>query len=224
MAGRKRLHICHKGASSMNAEFIQFCFSWPAVPFSALLVLVMLYWMLVTLGGLGIDLLDIDFDVDTDIDHSLADWGMVGIRWFNLGDVPLMVWLTALALSSWLMTVTFDRDTVPGLSWETAAIALRNFGIGLLAAKLLTQPLKGKLKHREPNTLEELLGRHCSVRTSEITADFGQIECPTDNGAPLLLNARTHDGPLPKGSTVEIVDYSPEMRLYFVRRVQEQIP
>lgn len=205
----------------MDAAFLQFCFAWPALPFSVLLCLVGLYWLLVILGGVGLEAFDLDLDMDLDADFhgSLADWGMVGVRWFNLGDVPLMVWLTVLAMTSWLLTVTFDRQTVPASAWETTGIVLRNLGIGLLAAKLLTQPLKGKLKHKEPNTLPELLGRHCQVRTSEITPEFGQVECPTDDGAPLFLNARTSEGAIPKGRTVEIVDYSPESRLYVVREV-----
>lgn len=218
----------------MDIPLWQLCFAWPALPFTILLSLVTLYWLLVIFGALGVDLLDVHLDGDVHLDHdfhldpgldaidghaSLADWGMVGIRWFNLGDVPLMVWLTAFSLSAWLTSVCFDRGPGDRSTTEMALIVLRNFGIGLLAAKLLTQPLKGKLRHHEPNPVQELIGRRGVVSSLELSAQFGQVECADPAGAPLKLHARMDEGTLARGAAVEIVDYLPESKTFLVREV-----
>ena len=75
-------------------------FAWPTLPFTVLLCLASAYWVLVILGGIGLEVFDLDLDVSPDPggDGSIFDWGVLGLRWFNLGEVPLMVWLTAFAL------------------------------------------------------------------------------------------------------------------------------
>jgi hypothetical protein len=194
--------------------------AWPALPFTVLLGLVVLYWLLVLLGAFEIDLLDVDFDHVMEAKQaSLADWGMMGVKWFNLGDVPLMVWLTVLALASWLITLTFDRNLENPTTGELAVVIARNFGLGLLAAKVITQPLKGKLKHKEPTTAREMLGRTCVITTSEATAEFGYADCQIEDGAPLKLNVRAVADAIPKGATARIIDYSPETGIYYIEPV-----
>ena len=75
-------------------ELIHVCTSWPTLVVTTLLGLVVLYWLCVILGALDFDLFDFDVDLDGQPD-SFLDWGMVGLKWFNLGEVPLMVWLTS---------------------------------------------------------------------------------------------------------------------------------
>lgn len=193
--------------------------SWPALPFTVLLGLVAAYWLLVIAGAFEFDLLDVDLDIDSIIDAkqaSLADWGMMGVKWFNLGDVPLMVWMTVLALASWLITVTFDKNVVSPTTGELVVILARNLALGVLAAKIITQPLKGQLKHKEPNTSGELLGRTCVITTSEATPEFGYADCHVEDSSPLKLAVRTVAGSIPKGATARIVDYSPETSVYYV--------
>lgn len=196
---------------------------WPVLPFSILLSMVMLYWVMVILGGIDLDMfdLDVDFDLDFDAEPSFTDWGLVGLKWFNLGDVPLMVWLGAFALSSFMITVLIDGGKQNLTDGELATIIARNIGLGVLAAKLLTQPLKGKLKFKEPNTVRDLLGQTCEVVSLQVNPTHGIAQYNTDDGAPLRLNVRTLDGTIAKGSIVQIIDYSTETGIYFVEPVEE---
>jgi hypothetical protein len=200
-------------------ELIHVCTSWPTLAVTTLLGLVVLYWLCVILGALDFDLFDFDVDLDGHPD-SFLDWGMVGLKWFNLGEVPLMVWLSAFALPAWLASVSLNRDLVDPTTPQIVAAILRDVGIGLFAAKVLTWPIKGKLKTREPNPAAELIGRFCEITTSEATAEFGQARYDTD-GAPLLLNVRSVGAPVPKGLKAQIVDYSAEQHVYYVQPVQQ---
>jgi hypothetical protein len=191
-------------------------FSWPTLPFSVLLSAVVGYWLLVIAGAFDLDFLDFDIDLDVDGHESVFDWGLVGLRWFNLGDVPLMVWASAFALPAWLASTLFDKGVADPTTKEIAIAVLRDIGIGLVAAKIITTPLKGRLKLVEPNPIEDMIGRSCVITSLEATPDFGQAQCQAE-GAPLMLNVRAVEGVIPKGGQAEIVDYSAEQRVYFVR-------
>lgn len=202
-------------------ELLQQCLTLPTLIPTVLLGLVCAYWLLMILAGLDLDVFDLDpgTDIGTEGHESFLDWGLVGLKWFNLGQVPLMVWMSAFALPAWLMSVTFDRELTNPTWGEVGAATVRNFGVALFAAKLLTQPLKDKLKLKEPNSAKELLGRVCVITTSEATPEFGQAKYASDEGAPLLLTVHTTEGVIPQGHEARIVDYSPDRQVYFVELV-----
>lgn len=200
-------------------HLIEIYFQWPILPFSVLLCAVGAYWLLVLLGGVDLDIFDVDLDpsFETDVDASLTDFGMLGLRWLNIGEVPLMIWLTIVAMAAWLFAMIFDRDMVNPTAQESAISIMRSLGIGILAAKFLTNPMRGKLRMKEPHTVHDMLGRSCTVTTSEVTQEFGQAICHVEDGAPLRLNIRTLEGSVPRDGIVEIIDYSSETGLYFVK-------
>ncbi|MFV0443960.1 MAG: hypothetical protein ACK5Q5_10355, partial [Planctomycetaceae bacterium] len=133
---------------------------------------------------------------------------------------PFMIWLSALALPAWLMSITFDKGMVDPTPIEIIKASVRNFGMGIIVAKLLTQPLKGKLKFVEPNKSVDLIGRPVTITTVTATPEQGQGQCPVTDGAPLLLNVRTKTGTINKGAAATIVDYAPETNLYYVEPVE----
>lgn len=204
------------------SEFLQTAFSWPVLPASVLLCLVTAYWLLVILGAADADLFDIDIDFGSGVEAhgSVLDWGLAGLKWFNLSDVPLMIWLSALAIPTWLMAMSFNRELTDPTAWEIAGACVRDFGIGLVAAKILTQPLKGKLKFSEPHPSQDLIGRTVVITTSTATPEFGQARLDTGDGAPLLLNVRTPIGTIIQGREARIVDYDSETRLFFVESIE----
>ncbi|MEZ5940770.1 MAG: hypothetical protein R3C18_05220 [Planctomycetaceae bacterium] len=204
-------------------EFLQICTSMPVVPFTVLGMLCMLYWVIVIFGALDIDGLDLDldFDVDADIpdvETSVVDWGLVSLKWFNLGDVPLMAWASAFTISAWGLAMFVDRDLAieGGTNGAYALAILRTIAVGVFAAKFLTQPIKGQFKHKEPNPAEEMIGRNVLITSSEVTADFGQAEFSNGEGAPLKLHVRTEGDALKKGTTARIVGHSPDKRMFYV--------
>lgn len=200
------------------AEFLHPYLQMPTLPFTVLLGMVVAYWLLMIVSGLDLDFVDFDFDLDGDpTTHSSAlDWGFVGLKWFNLGDVPFMVWLSAFALAAWLASAIFDKGLADPSAAEVLTASLRNIGVALLAAKAVTQPLKGKLKIQEPNTVAQMIGRTVVITTTQADTRHGQASCPSD-GAPLLIQVRTVAESLAKGDTAEIIDYSPDEHVYFIR-------
>lgn len=200
--------------------FLDLCLSWPVIPATLLIVFVCLYWLLVILGAFDIDVLDFDLDFDADA-NSILGFGWVGLRFLNLGEVPLMLWLSIFGLSWWTFALIVDpsiaSDNVMEIVWTVA----RDIGIAIVLTKFLTQPLRGKFEHKEPNTPQEMIGRTCIVTTTEVTDKFGHAELKAE-AAPLLLAVRTRSGVLHKGDAAVIVEYDSEHKLYYVSEAKPE--
>ena len=209
------------------ASFLQTCFTGACLPASIVLLLALLYWLLAIVAGLDWDLFDFDLDLNSepDLDTSLSV-GLVVLRFLNIGRVPLVVWASVFAIAYWLVTLLLDRladdpETRTSLFYA-AQYTVRNLAIGVLAAKVLTQPLRDKFEPVEPNRAEDLIGRPCQITTSQVTSTFGQAQVPTE-AAPLLLNVRVRETPLAKGEPAVIVDFDPEKNVYFIEKAQPEV-
>jgi len=189
-------------------------FVGPVWPASVLVLLVVGYLILSLLGAVDLD------------GHSWAiegdGWESLGagtLRWFHLGQIPIILWLGCFAVFQWSIAYglwhysEFERYQ-PTLI-ESAILAGRNAIIAALATKLVTGPFVPYLAAAPTYNEDTIIGERCTVCSGEATPSFGQAKYNTGS-APLLLNIRT-DGPtLTKGSVAIIVSYDTERRLYTV--------
>ena len=214
-------------------ELYEAAFSGINVAYTVLLILVLLYWCIVMLGIVDLNLFDVDLDVgggagtdfdvggvdvhadvDASIDVDGAAESVGGFSWlayFNMGEVPIMIYATIVVLVMWIVSVQtnhwLDSVQVPWIQshrgWVAAGLALPNFVFGMHVAKFLMLPVK-RLK-REHTIVTTHDGKLCLVRSLEVNNKYGQVEIPTDE-SPLLLNARTEgDEELHKGDAASIV-------------------
>ena len=210
-------------------EYLQTAFSGPPLIASCLLVLVSLYWLMVIVGMADFDGLDFDLDLDVDLDPdavtSALSLGAAPLRWLNVGRIPFMLWVSAFVLVFWLTSMLWDTPSGRESGWNLAAAVVRNLAIGLLGAKVLTQPLCGLLS--DPGmgavTTADLIGRTCRPTTA-VTADRGQAKVEVPDGAPLLLSVRAESENLDKGQLAQIVDYDRTREVYIVRPAPEVTP
>jgi hypothetical protein len=211
----------------MIADYLQICFSGANLPASILLAVVMFYWLMAILAGLDLDFLDFDLDMDAEPDFSTAvGLGFVVFRFLNIGRVPIMIWMSVFTVTYWLLSMLLDRLLDNPEHRETLFYAVqygvRNFAIAAVLAKIFTQPLRDRFDAEEPNKVEDLIGRECSITTTEVTESFGQAEYKTE-AAPLLLNVRTREKPLAKGDRAVIVDHDAEENVYFVTKANSEV-
>ena len=212
-------------------EFLEPSFMWPTWPATMLVIVCCTYWLMVIVGAVTVDALHIDFHhvhFDTGIDGSLLDLGFVPLRFLNLGRVPLMFWLSIFGLSAWVVSrviLTNFEHMEPHREFVFATDSLaivRDFVIATVITKILTQPLCGKFDVVEPIGSKDLLGKTCRITTNEATDKRGEASFAT-GAAPLVLHVRAAEGTLNKGDFAEIVDYSPEENVYFVKRAEHEV-
>lgn len=192
-------------------EFLELCFSSVNLPFTVLLLLVFAYWILLLVGAVGLDTFDFDFDLDTDFEMGGGDptdldpdfepgsgsGALFGfLKFFNVGDVPLMVLLSFVAFNLWAISLLTSHYLNPSLSpWVALMWFVPNLLFSLFAAKFFTMPLKHVFSRMKSGIAAptKIVGQTCVVITSEATPKSGQAMI-AQQGSPLKLNVRTKEG------------------------------
>ena len=230
-------------------EFLQLCFSPINVVFTILLGGVFLYWTMFLVGAVGLDLFHVDVDADLDWDahvdvhapnvdvhapdvgsahggghdahmHGHGSSGFVSVlRFFNVGDVPLMILVSALVGTMWAVSVLSTHYLNPQQSLLRAILWLvPNLLLSLLLTKAVTSPFrylfgKANLGIQAPT---KIVGKTCIITTSEVTPKFGQARIEQE-GAPITVNVRCRaDATLAKGDEAVITEHDTDNDTYFV--------
>lgn len=219
----------------------EFLFSLVAAPVlpATVLMIVLVVWSMVTIviGGLDSHLaaswhLHNPFTggghADADglshtITHTLGDaMGSVVLapaKWLNLNQLPIVLWTGIFTICWWSVSILTWVSVDTALVKEPGTLAVsmmivRNLVLGLLATKVITQPMRGWFDTNEL-TSASLVGQEAEISSFDATPENGQVKFKT-HGAPLLLNVRT-DGPhLPKGTRVWLTHYDQQKRIYIV--------
>jgi hypothetical protein len=195
------------------SEFLAATVTFPAVLFSFMLVVVVLYWLLV-LVGTDLDLLDAD-----------TDGGMINT--LGLGGVPLMVALSMWITLSWLLamigTIALGELAVGGVVGLLVGIAVLVVAVlgGLLVTRLVVVPIRRAIPRAVEPTRSDFVGRICVIRTGSVSETFGQAEITSDDGSSAIIQVRRPaemgaGGPLRAGSEALIFDYDPDKEIFWV--------
>ncbi len=210
------------------------------LPVTVLLGIILLYWLMVLVGAMDSDMDTVDIHADADAhfeahvdghsdvhsDNVLGGLFVRAGRFLRLGQVPLMLVMSILALFMWPISMLgnyYLNGTADHRSTGLALLLLiPNFIISALATRLVTTPIAAGLKKLslEADANLPIVGRHGRVQSFQVDHTYGQIEIPTD-GAPLLVNVRTLDGadPLPKGTHVVVLEAT-EGHHYLIRALR----
>ncbi len=191
------------------------------LPATALILLILAYGLVALVGAADLDLFEFDIDVDADT-GSPTSVGMAILKFLNLGDVPIIIWLACFGLIWWAASLVLWVlvDGKPeDITWgHGAVLILRNLGIGLVGAKGLTEPLQKMFDETEHYTPGKLIGAICEVTTSEVTEDVGQAKVATD-AAPLLIDVRARQIDFEKGDLAMVVGYDEAAKTYQIEKL-----
>lgn len=190
------------------AEFFQATLAFPAVLFTFLLIVCVGYWLLTLLGAV---------DVDSDAGDLLGALGF--------GGVPLTVALTLTIVVGWFVSLV-GTVLLAGLGTgpRTALgvlVMLVALVLGLLATRLLVTPLRSVFHSGPVASRADFVGRVCVIRTSTVTADFGQAEVHAEDGSSAVVQVRQPGGDeLRAGQPALIYDYDTDGEFFWVAPVE----
>lgn len=196
-------------------EFVDAALSFPAVLFTFMLAVVLLYWLLVLLGTLDIEIGGGDDGGDEGDDGFLDGIG--------LGGVPVTVTLSVLIVVAWFVSlvgaiVLAAVDLVGfvhvllGMSVLFAALVA-----GLLAARLVALPMRKLYVSGPEASRSHFVGRECVIRTGRVSADFGQAEVTALDGSSAIIQVRqTGEHELFSGRRALIFDYDNDGEFFWV--------
>lgn len=182
--------------------------------FTILLGFVALYWVMVSLGALGLDLVG-DSDLDGDVDGS---WLASVLGFINIGEVPVTIVLSFLTLFAWVLSILTNYYLTAGSLLLGLAAIIPIVFVSAVATRYCTMPFKSLIRamNREGEEHLPVVGRTCQITTTEANAQFGQALIET-KGAPIVINVRISEGtPLARGSTGLVVRQDSEKDVYYV--------
>ena len=197
--------------------------------FTLLLLMVILYWIIVILGVLDVDLFQVDlsdFDADGDLGVD-GDVHGVGaslsgsvLHFFHVGEVPVMVLFSLFVLSLWAGSVLgnyyYNPESLPSRAF---GILVVNVVVGLVVVKTLGAPLRPfyAMFNRDYNAPKRVMGSLCQITTTQVTStDMGQAEVRT-KGAPILLNVLSkQDHRFAKGDEAVVVGKDKESGIHYI--------
>lgn len=221
-------------------ELIENAVSAPNFFLTALLCLVLLYWLSVIVGALDIKSFDSDLHLDKGL--GVPDKGVevpgkdvhVGggglflglLRFFNFGQLPFMVVISILILTAWALSMMINH---PGsllnplnAYWLACVYSLPILFVSLFITKLLTQPLIPLFKRLDSTEAPiDFTGKMGQLTVPASASQVGQVRIMVNN-SDVLLRVKTADGSeLQKGDKVLIIEALSDENCFLVQKIQE---
>jgi hypothetical protein len=187
-------------------DFVDAALSFPAAIFTFLLAAVLVYWLLVLIGTLDIEIGDLD----------LGDG-------LGLGGVPVTVTASVLVVVSWFVSLVGGVvSTVLDLGTVVTVVAgcgvlLVALVCGVFAARLVAVPLRKLYAPGGEASRNDFVGRECVIRTGRVTGEFGQAEVTAVDGSSAIVQVRqTGEHALAYGGRALIFDYDIDGEFFWV--------
>jgi hypothetical protein len=216
-------------STAMDA-FLANLFCFPTAIFSVAMGVAVLYWLLVIVGALDIDLLHIgDHDAgghgghaghESDHDAHAGTNPNAILEFLRIGQVPITIIASIFTFLAWavcLLSATYLRPIVPDWSWWlfgsialVAALVVAVVGTGLATAPLAKVfSLEGQPK------ADDLIGKMVEVTSSEVTSRFGTARHDRPTGEDLILNVscEAHHR-FARGDQAVVLDYDRTTGVY----------
>lgn len=234
-------------------EFLTAILSFPTVVFTVMLIVIVLYWLMVIVGAIGVDVLHIgeaaggkiegmlggavegaagkiEGAVEAKVEGSLegAVHGATGgfLAMLGFGKVPATVVISSLVLWSWaLCLLAVKSGAALGLpGWALQLPApLVAVFLGGVLTGLLVRVVGRFIVHHEPLRSRALVGKLCTVTTGRVDAGFGQAQFSED-GNVITIEVRC-DPPnsLRRHAQAVILAYDPEHHIYTIEAYDQPL-
>lgn len=226
-------------------EFLSVTLAYPTVVFTGLLALSFLYWILVIIGALGIDLLDFDVGGEHAAEGAAegavhgaveggvkgaahaAEAGIVGsaLVTLQLRNAPMTLVLSVWLLMAWLGTYFSAAFLLPQPSFLVGTgLALASVIVALPITSMIVRPFSRALKVERQTLRADLVGKMVLVDTSRVDARFGSARAE-DGGSGLIIQIRCDsENELARGSQALVLSYDEGREAYEVTPVDDILP
>jgi hypothetical protein len=211
-------------------SFIDAAFGYPTAIYTALLGVVLFYWVLAVIGlvdthGHGLDL-DLDGHGDLHV-HGDADTAEIStlagyLVAFGLNGVPFSLVVSLIVLISWTiccMAAMWVLPMVPTTLLNIVAgtgVLFMSFALSIIFTARAIRPMRGLFVTHAALANASLVGQSCKVLTGEVDEKVGRAEVQQrGTGINIRVWARTPNT-LARGSSARITDYDAGSGRYLI--------
>lgn len=169
-------------------ELIRFAFTGVNIIPTLLLILIQIYWIIVSLGFFDFDFLDIDVDLEGA--EGIGVLNAIAL-FVNYGNVPFGLVLSLVVLNFWIiMMLTYYLPIQVG-GIISAVLLIPAFMASMYITRIEVQPLKVRFfEQREFNDIEhKVMNKRCKLLCNLKHGRLGQAEID-QNGASIVINVK----------------------------------
>ena len=155
---------------------------------TVLLLLVVLYWIVVIIGVLDLDFLDVDLDVE--VGDAAGPFYAI-LAFLKVGQLPFMFVFSIIILNFWIIAMfMYYLPITPGGGVNTLLL-LPAIILSTFLTKLEFLPFKGMFKRSsmQETTENDILRQLCTLRCDTDKDRLGQAEVKRD-GASVVINVK----------------------------------
>ena len=204
--------------------FLAVALTFPTLVYGLLLGVALLYWLIAATGLIEFDFLDGLLGADTGGESFSGEpGGITGpLMRLGLGGVPLSLSFSAVVLFAWALSYTLMVLLGGGiLGAFTMGMGMC---VGILVAALVgaiplaalaLRPARGFFAKLQAVPQQNILGRVGVVSSPHVDAAQGYVNVE-DDGAGLVLQARSETHRFERGALVRLVEYLPDDNAYRV--------
>lgn len=205
-------------------NFLDAAIAYPTMIYTALLVVVLFYWLLAIVGLVDLESSGLEIETELQADADVGDLGTLAGFLVALGinGVPFSIVVSLMVLLSWMFSCLFGMWLLPLVpSAPLAAVAGTAVLIlcPLLALPLtarLIRPMRGLFVTHTAISNHSLVGSSCKVLTGHVDEKFGRAEVSTrGTGVNIAVWAETPND-LVKGSVARIIEYDSARQRYLI--------
>jgi hypothetical protein len=203
-------------------SFIDAVVAYPTAIYTALLGVVLFYWVLAIIGMVDFESSGIDLELHAD--GSVDDLGSLAgfMIAFGLGGVPFSIVVSLLVLTSWTLSCLAGMWLLPLVptallqAVACTAVLLLSFAMALPITARLLRPTRKLFVTHNAISNAALVGLACVVTTTSVDEKFGYAEVKR-RGAGLNVRVWAHTpNALTKGSNALITEYDAAGERYLI--------
>lgn len=203
-------------------SFIDAAFGYPTAVFTALLGVVLFYWVLALVGLVDFESSDLDFDVQADGDAGDISTLATYVVAMGLNGVPFSIVVSLIVLLAWTISCLAGMwvlPLVPTLLLNIVAgtaVLLTSVALSILLTARIIRPMRKLFVTHAAIANASLVGQPCIVLTGKVDEKVGRAEVRTRGaGINIRVWARSPNG-LTKGSTARIAEYDAGSGRYLI--------
>lgn len=203
-------------------SFIDAAFGYPTAVFTALLGVVLFYWVLALVGLVDFESSDLDFDVQADGDAGDISTLATYVVAMGLKGVPFSIVVSLIVLLAWTISCLAGMwvlPLVPTLLLNIVAgtaVLLTSVALSILLTARIIRPMRKLFVTHAAIANASLVGQPCIVLTGKVDEKVGRAEVRTRGaGINIRVWARSPNG-LTKGSTARIAEYDAGSGRYLI--------
>lgn len=204
--------------------FLDAALGYPTAVYTALLGVVVVYWVMALLGVVDFESSGIDIDVDMHADGQIDDLGVLAsyVVGFGLNGVPFSIVVSLIVLVSWTLSCLAGMwllAWVPTLLLKAVAgtiVLAGSFLVSIPVTARVVRPMRGLFVSHTAIGNAALVGLSCKVLTQAVNERLGRAEVARRGASINIRVWAPTPNTLGRGDSALIVEYDEAAGRYLI--------